>query len=74
MRTALRQIDSYVHTQATPANTWSIQHNLRKQVVTAVLFNTEGDEIGGRRDNNASTANLLVYRFDVPVAGTAHII
>jgi hypothetical protein len=64
---------SYTHTQTTPAAVWNIQHNLGGTPVTILAVGTDGEQIVGQVDAPASTNNLLVYRFNEPIAGTAHI-
>ena len=63
----------YTHTQATAAHVWNIQHNMGKKEVSAIVFDEGGDRVYGFEDYPASTANLLVYRFDIETAGQAII-
>jgi hypothetical protein len=63
----------YTHTQATPAAVWLCQHNLGSLSVTILALDAAGDQIIGQMDAQASTINLLVYRFSEPLAGKAYI-
>jgi hypothetical protein len=64
---------TYTHNQNTPAAVWNIQHNLGGLPVTILAVDTSGDQIIGQMDIQASTINLLVYRFSEPLAGKAYI-
>jgi hypothetical protein len=63
----------YVHTQAIAATTWTVQHNLGQKPVTVITLGTDGDDIVGDIDWAASTINMVIIDFSVPVAGTAYI-
>jgi len=64
---------TYTHNQTYASATWLIQHNLGGQPVTILAVDDTGGQIIGQRDIQASTNNLLVYRFSEPIAGTAYI-
>jgi hypothetical protein len=67
-------IHTYTHNQITPSMVWNIQHNLNRKYVMVTTVNTNGEDILGSKDWPASTYNLLVVRFGMPVAGTAFVV
>jgi len=64
---------TYVHDQTVASDVWNIQHNLGGQPVTILAVDDTGDQIIGQQDIQASTINLLVYRFSEPLTGKAYI-
>jgi len=62
----------YVHTQTIAASVWSCQHGFGvKEVLVTVIDDEDGAEVYGAIDYPASTINMLVVRFGMPVAGKA---
>lgn len=61
----------YVHTQATPASVWTINHNLGGQP-TAVVLDSAGTQCEGTF--SYPTNNQMVITFSSPFTGTAYII
>jgi hypothetical protein len=67
------EIPSYTHTQSTPSEVWNVQHNFNTPdpLWVAVVDDTDGNLVVCEEDYPASTNNLLVLRFGIPMAGTA---
>ena len=55
----------------TPSNSWSIQHNLNTEwhKLFINIIDSDNDIIYGDIDVTNSTKNLLVIKFDTPIAG-----
>ena len=55
----------------TPSNSWSIQHNLNTEWYKLFIniIDSDNDIIYGDIDVANSTKNLLVMKFDTPIAG-----
>ena len=55
----------------TPSNSWSIQHNLNTEwhKLFINIIDSDNDIIYGDIDVANSTKNLLVMKFDTPIAG-----
>ena len=55
----------------TPSNSWSIQHNLNTEWYKLFIniIDSDNDIIYGDIDVTNSTKNLLVIKFDTPIAG-----
>ena len=55
----------------TPSNSWSIQHNLNTEWYKLFIniIDSDNDIIYGDIDVDNSTKNLLVMKFDTPIAG-----
>jgi hypothetical protein len=61
----------YVHTQATPASVWTINHNLNGQP-TAVVLDSAGTQCEGTF--SYPSGNQMIITFSSPFTGTAYII
>jgi hypothetical protein len=61
----------YVHTQATPASVWTINHNLNGQP-TAVVLDSAGTQCEGTF--SYPSGNQMIITFTSPFTGTAYII
>ena len=64
---------TFTHNQTTASDVWNIQHNLGSRAVNMFVVDTDGDQIIGQQDAQASTINLLVLRFSEPLTGTAYL-
>ena len=55
----------------TPSNSWNIQHNLNTEWYKLFIniIDSDNDIIYGDIDVDNSTKNLLVIKFDTPIAG-----
>ena len=55
----------------TPSNSWNIQHNLNTEwhKLFINIIDSDNDIIYGDIDVTNSTKNLLVIKFDTPIAG-----
>ena len=55
----------------TPSNSWSIQHNLNTEWYKLFIniIDSDNDIIYGDIDVANSTKNLLIMKFDTPIAG-----
>ena len=62
---------SYVHTQSSPASTWTINHNLGLKPSTTV-FDTGGNEV--EADVQNVSLNQTVINFITAVAGSARLL
>jgi len=63
----------YIYEQEEPSNTWTIEHNLDKTIISVLTLDTLGRQIIGMCDYAASDENTLVIRFSQAVAGKAFI-
>jgi hypothetical protein len=61
----------YVHTQATPASVWTINHNLNGQP-TAVVLDSAGTQCEGTF--SYPSVSTMVITFNSPFTGTAYVI
>lgn len=61
----------YVHTQATPSSTWTINHNLNGHP-TAVVLDSAGTQCEGTF--SYPSTNQMVIEFTAQFTGTAYII
>lgn len=58
---------NYVHTQASAATTWVVQHNLGRQPGGVMVVDSAGTVLVG--EITQDTADRLTVRFSVPVSG-----
>jgi hypothetical protein len=61
---------AYTHVQASPASVWTVSHNLGVRP-TVSLVDTGGNEV--QADIVHTSANQLLIRFALPVAGMARL-
>ena len=61
----------YVHTQASPASVWTINHNLNGQP-TAVVLDSAGTQCEGTF--SYPSGNQMIITFSSPFTGTAYVI
>jgi len=64
---------SYTHNQDTVSNTWSCPHGLGSIMVSAIILDSNGNEVVAFIDRQASTENTLIIRFSRAISGVAHI-
>ncbi len=64
-------VQSYTHTQAMPASTWTIPHNLGFIPAGVVVFDTQDTQIIG--DVVSVTTTTIVLEFTSGFAGVAHV-
>lgn len=59
---------SYVHTQSTPATTWTITHNLNRFPSVTIVDTTDSEVVG---DVHYKNANEITLTFSRAIAGKA---
>ncbi|MDR2395839.1 MAG: hypothetical protein LBD57_04500 [Endomicrobium sp.] len=64
----------YLHTQTSPEKTWNVQHNFNEKPVAVVTRDSTGEEVVCYHDWSTSTQNLLVLKFNMPLAGSALVL
>ncbi|PPD34045.1 MAG: hypothetical protein CTY19_05945 [Methylomonas sp.] len=62
---------AYLHTQNVPATSWTINHNLGLRPAVSII-DTGGNEV--EAEVSHTSANQLVIRFAIPLAGLARLI
>jgi len=64
------EIDSYIHTQTTPATTWTVDHNLNNNNVFVQVITADGHTVWPD-DINLSATNTAVLTFNAAITGRA---